>query len=284
MGWASDLRWAIQGPFLWGSPPPHFERWRKESSAFLSTLAEVSHPDTPRLELHRRTPIGRYFERLYGYWLGALPDVRNLHQGIAIQGDKGTLGELDLVFETGNQAFHWELALKYYVGVGDLKSAASWHGPRARDRLDKKLEKLTQKQLRLPREAAARQCLAELGIGACSSHAVMKGYLFYPWRDWLDSRLVYPEGIHPAHDRGYWLPLRDLEHALAMPAARWDILHKPDWLGPATVDGGYSSADVQRWIHKSVEDFGATMIASFDEAGRERQRGFIVPNDWEPLA
>ena len=279
-----DLRWAIEGPPLWGSYPPKFEHWLRASESLWPQLASAPAQLDSRLSAHRRAPIGRYFERLYGYWLSQIADIENMHQNVTIQGPNGTLGELDVVFQSQGVSYHWELALKYYLGVGDLSDAANWHGPRGRDRLDKKLAKLVDKQLRLPEKAAVRQHLATLGIGEISSHAVVKGYLFYPFTEWRALTAPRPNGIHPSHDRGWWLTLAQLDDALAMPASGWRILAKPDWIGPCTGPAELSVDRLREVLTAQVSQRGSTMIAAIGVDGRELSRGFIVPNDWDPLA
>ena len=279
----ADLRWAACGPALWGTLPPLYSQWVASSGALWAALAADPTALLKDLAAHKRTPIGRYFERLIGFWMKRQADVHNLHENLAIQGHKGTLGELDLVFQSQQNAYHWELALKYYLGTGDRTQACNWHGPRGRDRLDLKLEKLVSRQLKLPSTDEGQALLRTLGIEAITSHELIKGAFFHPFEDWQSGRHTIPDQANRLHDRGWWLTLAESSGLHRLPVAAWQVLAKPSWLSPAAPQAPLAPAELAPWLHQNVGESSATMLAALSADGHQLHRGFVVPDTWPPL-
>ena len=269
---------------MWGEAPPGADAFSSWSAAHWQELGLADEQDFGELQRHRKTPIGRYFERLISRWLQEQPSISNFHENLRIQGEHQTLGELDLLFTHEGQCHHWELAVKFYLGVGDLSNAASWHGPRARDRLDKKLEKLVGKQLQLPSFAATQELLAQLGMPAPQSHAFVKGYLFHPFDAWRDNDVAMPLGVNPRHCRGWWLGLGQAEMLRSVPCAGWRILEKPDWLAPYRGPWDIECENLVTTLERLVTEQGPAMLAAVADDGFEVQRGFVVPPWWAPIA
>ncbi len=230
---------------------------------------------------HRRVPIGRYFERLVEAWLRAAK-VEKLAANTPIRDGGTTLGELDLVFETHGQAVHWELAVKFYLGLGDLSKACSWHGPRARDRLDKKLTTMYERQLRLPTLAKTQEHLRSLGFESVTSQSFAKGYLFYPHECFVDDASCGPEEAGSEHLRGWWLYERHWEELLALHPGGFRCLPKCEWLAPAAGQADVPRENLRARIQAALAEAGPTMFAAIDRESREVSRGFVVPNDWAP--
>ncbi|GAL36185.1 hypothetical protein JCM19240_1627 [Vibrio maritimus] len=65
---------------------------------------------------------------------------------IQLQQDGRTLGAIDFLIEKPDQQQleHWEVAIKFYL----LKDGL-WYGPNAKDRLDKKLNRMLEHQLKM---------------------------------------------------------------------------------------------------------------------------------------
>jgi hypothetical protein len=268
---------------MWGAAPPCADAFTTSSTALWQQLQLRPERIPEELRCQRKTPIGRYFEALVGFWLQQQASISNFHQSLTIQGSDRTLGELDLLFEHDGQAHHWELAVKFYLGVGDLSSASSWHGPRARDRLDKKLEKLVGQQLQLPSHAATQERLAELGMESPQSHAFVKGYLFHPFDRWQDKDVALPSGVGSEHLRGWWLQIPRCDELHSLPAAGWKILEKPDWLAPWRGAWTIPSSELTATLALRVGEYGPTMVAGIGDDGCELHRGFVVPESWAPL-
>ncbi|MBL4633385.1 MAG: DUF1853 family protein [Kofleriaceae bacterium] len=269
-----DLEWAVRSPLLSSETPPGY-------SELVSQSSTLPLPDNDTAS-RRHPPIGRYFERLLAHWLGAQESVSELECNLPVQEGKRTLGELDLIFRLGDTWYHWELAIKFYLGVGQLESTENWHGPLGRDRLDIKLNRLHAHQLKLLETDTGRTLLVDRGIPEISSHMVLKGYLFHPLDAWLAKRFTVPKEINPGHGNGFWAHLAEIEKVVKL-SCKWVLLPKADWLAPAQSTQAMPSTDFKTAIHSYFStDSRPPLIAAIDDKGQEIARVFIVPNNWAP--
>lgn len=260
-----DLTWAIR------SPPIH-STWREEP-----TESNCIVDDTPSEK--RGRPLGRYFEELWALALGATPNVRGLERNVRLFDQKRVIGEADLVFEQNGQWQHLELAVKFYLGTGQCTSASDWYGPRTRDRLDIKLDKLN-KQLRLFETDAGKHWLDERDITALKSSCEMKGYLFHPWKHWSERTFIVPDIVSPQHEKGFWLRVSELE-ALSGIAQRGRVLPKCDWLARATGGRIVPMSELMESVKLELDERGQpVMIGLWADGPVEVERGSIVPDDW----
>jgi hypothetical protein len=188
------------------TPPPGFR---------VPDLSEDGLPADPG---HR---LGRYFERLVEAALRALDPLR-LHHGVIIREGKQVVGELDFVFQLPGEDFarHWEVSCKYYLAF-----EGRYLGLMTRDRIDLKLDRLMNHQLRLPERPATLARLAELGYPErVVSQAWVKGTLFYRESALEAIAMPPPPEVSPGHWRGSW--------SLGVPEGQWVPLPKPRWLVP----------------------------------------------------
>jgi hypothetical protein len=268
---ARDLKWAVESPVLCLPDPPLFAEWAH---------AGTGGPVDAELASYRRRPIGRYFERLIVHWLKAQEGVRGLEANLPLRRGPATVGELDLLFEVDGNAYHWELALKFYLGTGDRTQASQWFGPLGRDRLDYKLDKL-QTQLRLLETPEGRALLAERGWSSVESHPLVKGYLFHPFAAWRQQQRRAPHEVNPEHAHGWWIHASDVKE-ICQRSEQWLILEKSDWLAPAHTGERMNARELEAWLRHYFEaETHPPMLAAMEE-GRELERGFVVPDDWSP--
>lgn len=259
---------------LCGSEPPLFSKWAQQEG-YLEAI-------DPELASLRRIPIGRYFERLVQCWLSTRHGVSKLAAGVPVRSGGTTLGELDLVFEADGRCYHWELAIKFYLGTGDRLAEADWFGPQGRDRLDLKLDKLQSHQLRLLDGAEGRAVLEVHGLGNHQSFALVKGYLFHPFADWVQGHRPTPPCVHRDHAHGWWIHLSEVPQ-ICQRSAQWRILEKHEWLASAHGPGEIAAEELTTRLQTYFDqDDRPPMLVAIDEAGRESERGFVVPDDWRP--
>lgn len=258
----------------------------------------------------RITRVGRYAERLLGWFLQHGPAARLVAAGVPLRRAGVTLGECDFLTQTRLGArLHWELAVKCYLHAGDQRSPlptppsrplAAYVGPNLKDRFDVKLAHLLNHQLPL----SARDELTALGYeGPWTPQMFVKGWLFYradgtvaePSMSW-----VAPE-LDPAHHRGWWVTRAAWPAFAERHANAWRVLPRLEWLAPGHHD---ADADADAALAKDSPHFvdsrtlaaqiaqqaGPTMVAASEEDPRhpgrwiERSRGFIVPDDWPERA
>jgi hypothetical protein len=294
-----DLAWALLSPPLLSQPP-----WRQRHP--LSASGWASHPDRladwlGQLDQHPESldhwlaqasnrRLGLYYERLWQFALSQAPGVDLLAANLPIRIAGQTLGELDLLLRDAEGVHHLELAIKLYLGPrhGDGSNPSQWLGPGSHDRLDLKLEHLSQHQLPLSASPESRQVLAQLDAQPASAELWLGGYLFYPW----PGNCTAPLGANPAHLRGRWLRHNELEDFLGQGAEGcWQPLPRQDWLAPAACDAGecWSEESFRQWLQQLQPDSPARLLVRLvpgeDGRWKEAERAFVVSDRWplEPL-
>lgn len=230
--------------------------------------------------------LGAWFEFLIAQWLERDDRYELVARNVAVRRDlpRGgceTLGELDLVVRNLEQNIteHWEVAVKFYLGVPGVKPAHQWVGPGQKDRLDLKLARVCDHQLPLSSTPGARALLKEKDVVIDRSRAVLKGRLFYP----LAPDIAPPASAAPGHLQGWWARTDDFANRFAQCRWRWRQLSRLEWLAPVAATG---SAETDAL---SFDEFAASdgirrpsrprMVVALAD-GNEVSRGFVVPDTW----
>lgn len=255
----------------------------------------------------RITRLGRYAERLLGWFLQHGPAARLVAAGVPLRRAGVTLGECDFLVQTQQGArLHWELAVKCYLHAGEsrVQSAtqpatqpvarlADYVGPNLKDRFDLKLAHVLNHQLPL----SAREEFASVGYeGPWTPQMFIKGWLFYR----AGETPADPAELDPSHGRGWWVTRNDWPDFAAAHAETWRALPRLEWLAPRRYGPGVPGisgdaegmesvfVDARTLAAQTSHQHGPTMVAAFaaDSASNliERSRGFIVPDDWPELA
>lgn len=296
-----DLAWLLLSPDLLrpqlplGALASPFDTARElqATADWLYALDAMPDPLHRDLTATRITRLGRYAERLLGWFLQHGPAARLVAAGVALRHAGVTLGECDFLVESREGArLHWELAVKCYLHAGSTSSAsdcpparlADYVGPNLKDRFDLKLAHLLNHQLPL----SARDEFSSTGYaGAWTPQMLVKGWLFYRYGE---SPAGAPE-LGPSHGRGWWVT-RSEWPAFALAHARtWRALPRLEWLAPRlTMRREQSEAAAASYVDaptlaaQTANHVGPVMVAAFVEgdAGEliERSRGFIVADEW----
>lgn len=250
---------------------PEIADWLQQ----LDTAPAALHAMLDTQPSHR---LGRYAEKLMTFYLQHTG--RLIAHNVQVRaGRNATIGEFDFLLHEGAAAVHWEFATKFYLlqpsehEVG----AEAFVGPNLADSLGAKMRKIMQQQLMLAQHPAAQQYLS---VPVSKAQALVKGWLFYP-----QSEAVLPArlGIAPNHCRGFWRSLSEFD---ADRASHYVILPRLSWLAPARCDVA-EAVSGEQLVAMLAQDFSISaapvMIALCDLDGAivlERERGFIVPDDW----
>lgn len=294
-----DLAWTIGSPPLLTANPeallrnkhqiqtPAFCYW-PETSWFETQLNDYipilkkldKNPDQLQESLARRKSprLGIYFEALLTYWLSTNNRYTLLHHNLPIReknqtnGAEITVGEFDfIVYDQHTQkTLHWEVAIKYYLGFGDVEQPWQWFGPNKKDRLDLKLKHLLNKQIQLSAHPTSKKQLHSLGIHIDETWVILKGYLFYPWH----SHKNYPVFLSSSHLKGHWQQAIFFEKY--EDTTQWKKLDRKHWLCPR---GNWN-------LHQNVNNSSYTRPKYnaeyyFNVKNKmENQRRFIVPENW----
>ncbi len=212
--------------------------------------------------------VGRYFEWLHMHSLGSVSTLIEVQRVLRVSGAT-TLGELDSLYRDRNgRLVHREIAIKYYLGSLTPSSAPrDWIGPRRRDRLDLKLDRLVNHQLTLPIRAFKREAWPK-ELPFPDVHEVLLLGALFP--HFLSERL--PDDVEPSVETGFWCESQDwfeLSRARA-----WAVIPKPWWLSPTQYkfERERAAADVVSMVEQMQQP---VMVGSMGG------RGFVVPNGWE---
>jgi hypothetical protein len=238
------------------------------------------------LDVQRFTRLGRYAEKLLA-WYFEHQQILVAH-GVQVQAGKDeTIGEFDFLLRQDDALVHWEFATKFYLlhtGQSDLaadQSADYFVGPNLADTLGAKMRKILERQLSLGLHPAAQRHLPQ---ALSAAQALIRGWLFYRKNESLPAAQL---GISPAHCRGWWCSLQELDtHAGEINI----ILPRLSWLAPARMapELGMTKADLQSFLAQQfATDSMPVMIAVMVEKNGwlwETERGFVVPDDWQQKA
>jgi hypothetical protein len=310
-----DLAWVIQSPVLLNPGYKDFRRSREiqpEGTSHGDSLVIDDAWCEQQLRLHqswlseldaepkdllewlaaRQNPrLGVYFESLVEFWLRhANPDHR-LIPHLQVKDAQRTVGEFDYLLEHDDKHHiaHWEVAVKFYLYYQHADGNILWYGPNSRDRLDIKLERLLQHQLRLSSYPAAADTLRHAGLTLpVLPQLLLKGCLFYPAQsDWRNPPAN--NALSARHLRGWWTYLDSFEIPNAGGERRWLYLPRLRWLAPAVADESDSALMTIEQLHGFCLDLlkrkqRPPLIAEmvFTEAGhwQEVSRGFVLPQYW----
>ena len=146
-----DLAWALLAPPLlaprncsahWLGPAWCEHAWRDYYPRLLELDANPL-PLQAYINDRKDHRLGSYFESLLEFWLA--DPANNLYRliasHIAIRDGQQTLGELDFLVQdkASGQFQHWEVAVKFYLGIQAGGNYEYWVGPGLGGRLDLKV-------------------------------------------------------------------------------------------------------------------------------------------------
>ena len=270
-----DLEWAVRSPPLMhaGGPYPGDE-------FFAALTIAATDPDIPEPRHRHHFRLGQHFEKIWQHWLSASSDYQLRHANLQVNEHKRTVGEFDFLLTKNDQVEHWELAVKFYLGVGDRTQLLNWYGPNTADRLGTKIERLNTHQLVLSEHDAARELLKKLDMNVDQVRCIVKGRLFHPYKDFINGTLTVPASVNPNHEHGWWMTLEDFSSS--RDTDRFVLLEKIDWLAPLT-DGDVTEVrtrDEMLDYLSSEQAEQATHIAILDTEDNEESRGFVVNESW----
>lgn len=260
-------------------------------------------PPSPPDPQHFR--LGLHFEALIRHWLAMSSQYTLVKHNWQVIANKRTIGEFDLIVrdQLTGELEHWELAIKFYLGTGDL-SWPNWYGPNPSDRLDLKTNRLVTHQLTLSTQPEPSALLEAEQLSIKRVRCFMKGRLYYPHRQNphphypqrnphplkdnpasthdapLPQVKVHPAHVHHDHNTGWWLTSDGLRDAFDA-SSRFIYLPKRLWLSSLTADDVADTldlSDVTTMLHAPR----AQQAIQFAEVTHEGEisRGFVVSSRW----
>jgi hypothetical protein len=301
-----DLAWLLFSPDLLsvsraGAPlarPAATESERETTLVWLAALDRD--PAALHAQVHKPslTRLGFYAEALLEYFLMHGPHARLIAANIPLRTAERTLGEVDfLLANLRGERLHWELAVKFYLHIGEGHGAATlahYVGPNLQDRFDLKYARLLNHQLGL----SARDEFASLGFeGPWRAELFVKGRLFYR-DDGRNDRILasnLPPELAGDHLRGWWKTASEWRDSKT--DGLFASLPRLGWMAERTLSAQESDALVEQAavLSERVATLSSpVMVARYERydghdcaAGnvwREHSRGFIVPDEWPARA
>ena len=262
-----DLQWlATSQPLLTGNCGS-IDLVREASEAILENPDLLEQTTWIELQESKNGRLGSYFEKLIFHTIDQSPKVNAILTNIQVMEGRRTLGEFDCIYCTDEGWIHLELAVKYYLGLGDPTCDFNWHGPALRDNLGKKLQRLNEHQLVLPTTEAGKAVLKANNIDSLQgSDTMIFGCLFLPYQQ----SGPLPGTIRKECDTGWWITEDDWHAKLMTCGLNWRFVWKLDWFSPIHTSGTGN-------LESPLEQ--PTMAIGFD-GDKLLERGFVVPNNW----
>lgn len=230
--------------------------------------------------------LGRYFEHLMQSWIQSEPSLTCLAANLPVRVGGKTLGEFDLIVDNAGAIEHWEVAVKFYMAIGDSNDMNQWFGPNPTDTLSQKYERMKTHQLVLSTLPDAQTLLAEQNWQVEKVRSLVKGRLFHPFDRFESGDIALPKGVNPKHEKGWWISATDFSSRREFKDSLFKRLPKSHWLAPLRCeDSGarYNFEELKTAIFAQDEDeqhSGTMHVAEVDEFGLELSRGFIVRQRW----
>lgn len=193
-----DLAWAISTPPImrlkaqscdWPKSS-WFENAHQETLNLLLKFDQDPSELDDLLEKQKDKRLGKYFETLWFYWFSQHPRYDVLAQNLQIIIDGETLGEIDFILydKENKKIMHWEVAIKFYLGLDDTFQMKNWHGPNLKDRLDLKVNHLVNKQTRISHDPIVADWLNQLGFKIEQCAVILKGRLYYHYSQFCNEK------------------------------------------------------------------------------------------------
>lgn len=212
-----DLAWTISTPPLiaqlshpciWPQSK-WYQQLYQESLPWLNAVDSDPSELDDLLNMQKDRRLGKYFETLWFFWLSHQQRYQIVENNVQIIIDGKTFGEIDfIVFDKNTKkTIHWEVAVKFYLGVGDTREMSNWYGPNLADRLDIKVEHLMHRQSIISSNKQVRHWLKQQGLHIDQCAVILKGRLYYPWH--LNQRdvlldVIAPPQCAPDHLFSWW--------------------------------------------------------------------------------
>tara|TARA_R110002096_G_scaffold32485_1_gene94370 strand:+ start:3290 stop:4150 length:861 start_codon:yes stop_codon:yes gene_type:complete len=227
------------------------------------------------LESRASYRVGYYVESLIEVWLRQFPDVEHLKHAVQLQNDRRTVGELDFLFQREGELRHLEVAVKFYLYLGDEETEGSrFPGPNATDNFEKKRDKILGQQIPL-----GKKYFPDIARG----EVVMKGMIFMP--PGVTSISDPPEGLNPDHRAGIWIRESEIGWIVESSGAAFGgTLEKPYWLSGLSAEGESVGMPISDLIDRIREHFSEKkhplLLSLADSDGNEVHRVFVVADHW----
>ena len=294
----NDLVWAVSSPplivmpsetCLWYSS--EFYRDLYHSSAdWFSELERYPEKLQALVEKQKDKRMGKLFETLWAAYLNDSERFEIVEHGLQIIDGGKTLGEIDFIVvdKKTHKMLHWELAVKFYLGIGDTRVWENWYGPAKKDRLDLKMNHLVDHQTKLSLHEATKKVLREKKIKIDNSGVILKGCLFYPSNNGSSDNSASGNQVNDApkfassdHCKSRWLRLSDCGTSLKHDDVYYPLVGE-GWmasLDSTQLEMTYTQSEIINVMTNGK--YRLPLLISVIKQGLEVEKIFIVQDDWQ---
>ena len=300
-----DLVWAISSPPLvvlrgqschW---PDNrwYQRVSEESLPWFCKVDEDPAELESLLDKQKDRRLGKVFETFWLYWFSHHPRYEVIENNLQIIVDGETLGEIDFIVldKMTDQMVHWEVAVKFYLGVDDTSEMSNWYGPNRRDRLDLKVTHLLQRQSIVSKDQRVRQWLEQKGLSIDQCAVILKGRLYYPWdsllatsarsteqlkpEDWL-KRLNSPRQCCSHHLYSWWFNESQFNQEFDSKQCFVPLI-KQGWMESIPTLNEQGACD-KNYLIKTISDKKLHLPLQFQVCNpcHDWERAFLVQENW----
>ncbi|MBY5991549.1 DUF1853 family protein [Ferrimonas balearica] len=218
-----DLTWLLSSPpMVTGGPYINADFLHTFAQPVLAQLPTLeTRQGSPLLKIRRGGRLGHYYEQLWCLAFDLHPDYQLLAHNLVVSQQKRVIGSADFVLHNAvtERLEHWEVAVKFYLGLPPSDALGQWIGPGKQDCLEEKLARLESHQLPLLRTQPGRALCHARGWEIGQQRIVLQGRLYLE---------PHSGALPPRIDRrvplGYWY-----RHS-ALPQRHWRRLARTDWL------------------------------------------------------
>lgn len=270
-----DIIWVFKSPSLIAEGYFNVEDFQVNFDTGKSNVKLVANylKNNPLIEIHQRR-LGFYFEYLFEAGITLFSNHKVVLKNFCLP-NQHNLGELDFITQSQStrQFYHWEIAVKFYLGTGNQSRLENWVGPSKHDTFQKKWKKLLQKQLPFSNTPEVKHNLLEQGITISQKLLFVKGMLFYNLQS---GNANFPDVVNPAHEKGIWLTPT---HFLSYFDRNFDfrILPKNDWLTADTLKPELGILKMRKTFQQPLL---RPIMFSFYKMGNYLGKGFLVPDGY----
>lgn len=262
-----DLRWLLTSPNVMNSEYPNLPESIQHRLVQQLDVLKKRITDPTKIKVRKR--LGFYVEDLFLWLLTLHPEFELIEHSIQLINQKQTIGELDfLVYDCVERRYlHIELAVKFYLLKGDDNGLHNWIGPNKKDRLDKKLERIIQHQLKLSNHPLLKKQLPNVANAQFKSYMLFKGRMFHHSSS-IENRSAL---FNKALEIDEWKRIGELTHA---ESRRLAVLEKVDWLAPIY------AANTAPLLNNFISNAQIMERPLMCWDSEQKRCCFIVPENW----
>lgn len=275
------LAWALFSPSLLDTPSCDFII--EPTSQRLQWLADLD-KNLPQslLDMSKNTfQLGRYYEKLWGYFFQNDSQFTLLANNIQIIKKGKTLGEMDFLIQDKlfDKVIHLEVAIKFYVLNTHIinpqaEDYSIWRGPNTIDTLERKWHQLAYQQTQLCKNDDVLDCLTAKNLPKPDiSKISLKGYLYRPKHSLL--KPLHANAQQLIGHTYYWQEL-----PISTPLLMFIKIPKSDWIcSTATLTSEYIGTYAISLEALAQQEY-AIMVATLlkhNDTWIEFERYFLLP-------